>query len=113
MAKVILHMSMSLDGFITGPNDTPEEGLGKGGERLHNWMFEDSTAADAKIVEEWHKNTGAVIMGKHSFDVGVEPWGDNPPFHAPVFVLSHKPHENIEKEGELSTTLLPMVLKVL
>lgn len=99
MAKVILQVSMSLDGFITGPNDRVGNGMGDGGDRLHDWMFDNSTAVDAKIVDEWHENTGAWIMGRHSFDVGVEPWGDNPPFHKPVFVLSHKAHKNIEKEG--------------
>ncbi len=99
LGKVLLHMSMSLDGFVTGPNDRVGEGMGDGGERLHNWMFENRSEVDAKIIEEWHKSTGAVIMGKHSFDVGVGPWGDNPPFHAPVFVLSHQAHEPLAKKG--------------
>jgi len=99
MTQVNLHMSMSLDGFVTGPNDIVGNGLGDGGERLHDWMFDQSTAVDRKIVEEWHTSTGAVIMGKHSFDVGLEPWGENPPFHVPVFVLSHEAHKEIEKEG--------------
>ena len=99
MAKVVLHMSMSLDGFVTGPNDEVGEGMGQGGEQLHDWMFDRSTAVDAEIVDEWHASTGAVIMGRHSFDVGVEPWGDNPPFHAPVFVLTHQAQKQMEKEG--------------
>ena len=99
MGKVIVHVSMSLDGFITGPNDRVGEGMGEGGERLHDWMFKDSTPADKEIMDEWLKNTGAWIMGRHSFEVGVGPWGKNPPFHAPVFVLSHRAHEDLVKEG--------------
>lgn len=99
MGKVILQMSMSLDGFITGPNDNVDNSMGEGGERLHDWMFDKSTSADQKIINEWHKNTGAVIMGRHSFDVGVGPWDDNPPFHASVFVLSHNAQEKLVKKG--------------
>lgn len=80
--------------------------MGEGGERLHDWMFNISAQADKEIVEEWHKNTGAMIMGNHSFEVGVEPWGDNPPFHAPVFVLTHKVREKLVKEGGTTYTFV-------
>ena len=70
---VTLNISMSLDGFVTGPDDNVENPLGKGSERLHQWMFDGAIAAEKAILDDWHKNTGAVIMGQHSFDVGVGP----------------------------------------
>ena len=71
MSKVYLHLSMSLDGFITGPNEgADDEGL----ERLHAWMFDGKTNADAEIVDHVYSRTGAVLIGRRMFDVGVEPW---------------------------------------
>jgi dihydrofolate reductase len=78
MGKVMFNISMSLDGFITGPNVGLGNGLGDGGEQLHDWMFDAKTEADAAIVDEVYKSTGAIIMGKGMFDVGFEPWGDPP-----------------------------------
>jgi dihydrofolate reductase len=80
MGKVTANISMSLDGLITGPNVRAGNGMGDGGERLHDWMFDAKTDADAAIVDELYASTGAVLMGKGMFDVGVEPWGDPPPF---------------------------------
>jgi dihydrofolate reductase len=118
MGKVSLDMSMSLDGFITGPNDSIEHGLGEGGERLHDWIFSgdaDRTgnprgsagdSRNAAIMDELFATTGAVIMGIHSFEVAEKPWGDNPPFQVPVFVLSHKPHEKLVKQGGTTFTFV-------
>lgn len=111
MSKVFADMSMSLDGFIAGPNDSVELPLGAGGERLHQWIYDlaswreshnldgGRTGVDSDIVEESVKNTGAYLMGKRMFDLGEPHWGDNPPFHVPVFVLTHHAREPLVKEG--------------
>ena len=64
MGKVTCDLSMSLDGFITGPNVGVGNGLGDGGERLHDWMFDAKTETDAAMVDETYASTGAVVMGK-------------------------------------------------
>ncbi len=101
MGKVTSDMSMSLNGFIAGPNDGVERPLGDGGERLHQWVYGlaswrerhgltgGKTDRDAEILDESFKNTGAVVMGRRMFDNGEGPWGNNPPFHMPVLVLTH------------------------
>lgn len=111
MGKVTVDISMSLDGFITGPNASVELGLGAGGERLHEWLYNlaswrerhslagGETNRDAEVLDEAFRNVGAVIMGRRMFDTGEEPWGDNPPFHTPVFVVTHHPRETLVKEG--------------
>ncbi len=111
MSRLIADISMSLDGFIAGPNDSVQLGLGEGGEQLHEWMFELSgwrephgleggnTGTNSDVVAERFGDTGAVIMGRRMFDFGEGPWGDNPPFHVPVFVLTNRPHETVTKEG--------------
>jgi dihydrofolate reductase len=75
MGKVTSEISMSLDGFITGPNVRVGNGMGDDGDRLHDWMFDAKTDTDAAIVDEKYASTGAVLMGKRMFDVGFEPWG--------------------------------------
>lgn len=111
MSRLIAEISMSLDGFIAGPNDSVALGLGEGGEQLHEWMVEVSgwrerhgleggnASTDSEVAAEMFKNTGAVIMGRRMFDLGESAWGDNPPFHMPVFVLTHRPRETTVKEG--------------
>ena len=109
MGKVFVDLSISLDGFITGPNPRPGLGLGEGGQRLHDWMFPPSgspTEKDRELIEEWFKKLGAVVMGKRSFAVGEEPWGENPPFHMPVFVLTHDAQETVTKEGGTTYTFV-------
>ncbi len=109
MGKVFVDLSISLDGCITGPNPRPGLGLGEGGQRLHDWMFPPSgspTEKDRELIEEWFKKLGAVVMGKRSFAVGEEPWGENPPFHVPVFVLSHEVREKISKQGGTTYTFV-------
>jgi dihydrofolate reductase len=99
VAKVSSHISMSLDGFITGPNEGVGNPLGDDGGRLHDWMFDAKTDADAGVVDEIYATTGAILMGRRMFDEGVEPWGDPPPFRRPVFVLTHESREPLARQG--------------
>jgi dihydrofolate reductase len=105
--KVTLSISMSLDGFITDPNasvGSPLEGNDPG--RLHDWMFDAKTEADAAIVDEMYESTGAVLIGKRMFDVGFEPWGDPPPFGMPVFVVTHEEREPLPMQGGTTYTFV-------
>ncbi len=114
MGKVIADMSISLDGFSTGPNDGPENPLGEGGDRLHEWMSglgdwgerHDLTGPHAEVFRESRAHVGAAVMGRRVFDNGVEPWGENPPFHVPVFVVTHKAREILVKEGGTTYTFV-------
>jgi dihydrofolate reductase len=93
MGNVVIDMSMSLDGYIAAPNDTPEQGLGEDGMRLHNWAFDDPSVFEevfGNLVEE----TGAVIMGRRSYDNSIENWGGKGPLgDVPCFVVTHRPLE--------------------
>jgi dihydrofolate reductase len=83
-------MSMSLDGFVTGPNDSRENPFGDGADTLHNWFLENPTEADLAFLTDGVEGTGAVVMGRKSFDKCVEMWGANGPLAgAPVFVVTH------------------------
>jgi len=126
MTKLTLDISMSLDGFIAGPNRTLEQPLGAGGERLHEWAFGlaswrerhglsgGETNADAEVVAESVSKTGAVLMGRRMFSGGEGPWhddpnadgwwGDDPPFRVPVFVLTHHARETVSKQGGTTFT---------
>lgn len=109
--QVIADISVSLDGFITGPNDSVGNPLGDHGERLHQWAFDLSSwrarhglaggrgGSDADLLDEAFARTGAYVMGRRMFDAGVGPWGDRPPFAGPVFVVTHRAHEPLPKEG--------------
>jgi dihydrofolate reductase len=103
MSKVRFDISMSLDGFITGPQPRPEAPIGDDGGRLHLWLTgvadlrpehrgTDKPEA-AAIVAALYDTTGALIMGRRMFDVGDPNWGENPPFGMPVFVLTHERRE--------------------
>ncbi len=113
MAKVIADQSMSLDGFSTGPNVAVGNGMGDGGDRLHEWMGweDDGLAARAGMGDEVTPldlltRSGAVLVGRRMFDVGEEPWGDDPPFHQPVFVVTHRPNAPIVKAGGTTYTFV-------
>jgi len=118
VGKVVSDMSMSLDGFITGPDDSVDSPLGQGGERLHEWIYDlaswrerhgmagGKSDTDSEVIEEAFKNTGSVLMGRRMFDVGERPWGDNPPFHMPVFVLTHHAREELSKKGGTTFTFV-------
>lgn len=121
MSKLVAEISMSLDGFVAGPNPTLERPLGEGGESLHEWALPleswrrphglpgGETNASTAVVEETLAATGAVVMGRRMFSGGTGPWeddpnadgwwGDEPPFHVPVFVLTHHPRDKVSKDG--------------
>jgi dihydrofolate reductase len=105
MGRVIASMSMSLDGFIAAPNDTREEPLGDGGQRLHDWLFDGQTERDVEVLDELVWNTGAVVMGRRSYDLceGAGGWGDGGPLgQVPCFVLSHSVPERVAAPPALS-----------
>ena len=106
MGTVVFDMSMSLDGFIAGPkdDDKPNREL-EALDRLHDWMFPPKGNFQ-EIEGERFKNVGAVVMGRRMFNLGEEPWGDDPPFHMPVFVLTHQPRSKIIKEGGTTYTFV-------
>jgi dihydrofolate reductase len=103
-------MSISLDGFVAGPDQSRENPLGKRGQELHSWHLGDPRANDAdRVATQWlMRPRGAYVMGRNMFgpvrgDWDEEWsgwWGAEPPYHAPVFVLTHYPREPIELEGE-------------
>ena len=114
MGKVVVDISVSLDGYVAGPDDGPELGLGEGGERLHEWVVElkswrephglegGETNASSAIMEEGLSAAGAIVVGKRMFD-NAHGWGDVPPFHMPVFVLTHTAREPLAKSDTTFT----------
>jgi dihydrofolate reductase len=117
VGKVFVDITMSMDGFIAGPNDGPEQGLGEGGERLHEWIFGLASwrkphgleggehNEDSELLDEATQRSGAVIVGRRMFD-NARGWGESPPFHKPVFVLTHETREPEEKEGGTTFTFV-------
>jgi dihydrofolate reductase len=115
--KLHVDITMSLDGFIAGRNDGPELPLGKGGERLHQWLYGLSSwrethgleggegGRDSEVLDEAMRDNGAIVLGRRMFD-NAGGWGDNPPFHSPVFVLTHDAREPLDKEGGTSFTFV-------
>ncbi|HEX6580682.1 MAG TPA: dihydrofolate reductase family protein [Actinomycetota bacterium] len=96
MGNVVIDMSMSLDGYIAAPNDTPEQGLGEDGMRLHNWMFDDPTVFQ-RVYGDLTESTGAVIMGRRTYDNSIEAWGGKGPLgEVPCFVVTHRPIEGAD-----------------
>src|SRR5271154_4745833 len=97
MTKVIADISMSLDGFVTGPAPDLSHGLGVGGEPLHYWAIQSSDEVDAQILREATEATGAVVMGRRLFDFvdGPNGWNDQLGYGAelaatpPFFVVTH------------------------
>ena len=123
MSKLRLTITMSLDAYVAGPDQSEENPLGVGGMELHQWFFplkafremhgelDGETNASSSVVEERRTNIGATIMGRNMFGPvrGSWPddswrgwWGENPPYHHPVFVLTHHPREPLEMEGGTS-----------
>jgi dihydrofolate reductase len=116
MSKVTCDMSISVDGFTAGPNQTREkpfgDGVGDDGQRLHRWMFEGAEENAAEI--EAITAAGAYVMGRNMFGPGRGDWdldwkgwwGDDPPYHAPVFVLTHHPREPLVMQGGTTFTFV-------
>jgi dihydrofolate reductase len=119
MSKIRSQISISLDGFVAGPNQTAENPLGEGGERLHDWIVATESwraqhgkeggerNADSAVAEAVTRNVGAYVMGRNMFSAGRGAWdetwtgwwGEDPPFHVPVHVLTHHPRESVEMQG--------------
>ena len=128
MGKLRFEITMSVDGFTTGPDPGFEHPLGIGGDRLHEWLFGlrgfrerhgdtgGETGPDNDLLEESFNATGAIIMGRRMFSGGEGPWeddpnadawwGDDPPFGVPVFVLTHHPRETVTKRGGSTFTFV-------
>ena len=103
MTRIIAAITMSVDGYITGPNDGPDKGLGEGGERLHYWVFggpwsyDDEprggpAGEDAEYLDEVTARVGATVIGRNMYEAAGH-WGDKNPFGVPVFVVTHRPEE--------------------
>ncbi len=91
MGIVAIDMSMSLDGYIAAPNDVPGDGLGEEGMRLHNWGFDDPAVME-RVLGNLIEGTGAVIMGRRTYDNSIPEWGDGGPIRdVSCFVLTHDP----------------------
>ena len=110
MTELRVHgLSLSLDGFGAGPAQGPEHPLGRGGERLHDWAFDDATVVDRRFRERGTEGIGATIMGRNMFGpvrgswAGAPDWrgwwGEDPPFHHDVFVLTHHARPPLEMSG--------------
>jgi dihydrofolate reductase len=127
MAQLRFQISISLDGFVAGPNPSEEHPLGEGGMQLHEWAFKlaawraphgregGEVNASSAVLEAGLTNVGATIMGRKMFGGGPGPWGeqpwegwwgDDPPFHTPVFVLTHHAREPLEKQGGTTFTFV-------
>ena len=92
MSATVLDMSMSLDGYVTGPNDSRENPFGDGAEMLHDWIFDAATDDDRAILQATLDGVGAIVMGRTSFDKneGEGGWGDAGPMgEIPCFVVTH------------------------
>jgi dihydrofolate reductase len=91
MGAVVIDVSISLDGYMAAPNDTPGNGLGDDGMRLHNWMFDDPSIFE-RIYGDLTKATGAVIIGRRTYDNAIPEWGGSGPLgDVPCFVITHNP----------------------
>ncbi len=121
MSKLRMNITMSIDGFIAGPDQSLEHPLGVGGEKLHGWLtklaiFQDMYGGEggevnesSAVVEEWFDGLGATVMGRNMFGGGPGPWshndpwngwwGDDPPYHTPVYVVTHHAREPLPMQG--------------
>jgi dihydrofolate reductase len=126
VSKLRFHISVSLDGFVAGPNQTEENPLGEGGMQLHEWVFglaawrtshgQDGGEVNASttVIEESLENIGATVMGRNMFGGkgpwGDDPWdgwwGDDPPFRMPVFIVTHHAREPVTKQGGTTFTFV-------
>ncbi len=111
MTKVLSGITVSVDGYVAGPNDVPGNGLGDGGERLHYWVFGgpwtydnepegEAKGEDAAWLEEMTSRLGAVVAGRWTYEAANH-WGDENPWGFPVFIVTHRPEE--QPEGDAFT----------
>ena len=126
MAKLRLDISISLDGYVAGPNPSDEHPLGIGGEQLHDWALEleawrrphglegGVVNESSRVMEESQAGLGATVMGRNMFGGAgsweEKPWdgwwGEEPPFHMPVFVVTHHEREPLVKDGGTTFTFV-------
>jgi dihydrofolate reductase len=126
MSSVSCQISISLDGFVAGPNQSLVNPIGEGGLRLHQWVFETASwreqhgeaggarTADSAVVGDLFKNVGAYVMGRKMFGGGDGPWdetwtgwwGDDPPYRVPVFVLTHHARQPLSMKGGTTFTFV-------
>ena len=103
MTTIKAAITVSLDGYITGPNDGPGKGLGEGGEALHTWVFGgpwtyesgprgEATGVDKEYLDEGMRSQGAAIVGRNMYEAAGH-WGDRNPWDVPTFILTHRPEE--------------------
>lgn len=124
MAKTKAQISISLDGYMAGPNQSVDHPLGDGGEALHEWAVKQSAFSELHgrgaegergpsddVLRSTFSNLGAVVMGRNMFGPLRGPWpdekwkgwwGDDPPFHCPVYILTHYPRDPVQMEGGTS-----------
>jgi dihydrofolate reductase len=107
MTKVKVDISVSLDGYVAGPDDSHEQPLGRGGEALHEWVVATEswrrrhgyeggvTGVDSEVMEAAFAGVRAIVMGRRMFDLGEPYWGEDPPFRMPVFVVTHERREAV------------------
>ena len=107
MTTVAANITTSVDGYIVGPNDGPEMGLGEGGERLHYWVFGgpwsydsgpkgEATGADKEFLDEAFARAGAVVGGRGTYEAA-DHWGGTNPFGVPFFIVTHRPEERADE----------------
>jgi dihydrofolate reductase len=123
MSRFRLQITVTLDGYVAGPNQSVENPLGEGGNRIHQWVYDlksfreihgdrgggGETGINDNVLREAFENLGATIMGRNMFGGYPGPWaadnpwrgwwGDNPPYHTPVFVLTHYPRGPLVMDG--------------
>jgi dihydrofolate reductase len=122
MSSVTCQISISLDGYVAGPNQSTDNPIGEGGMRLHQWAFATDAwneahgskggerTPDSKVAEEVMQGIGAFIMGRNMFGPGGGEWdeswtgwwGEDPPYHTPVYVLTHHEREPVQMQGGTS-----------
>lgn len=126
MSHVTCQISISLDGFVAGLNQSLENPIGEGGMRLHQWLFETASwreqhgeaggarSVDSDVVDGLFQNVGAYIMGRNMFGGGRGPWdqtwtgwwGEEPPYHVPVFILTHHPRKPLSMKAGTTFTFV-------
>jgi dihydrofolate reductase len=121
MSKLRCHIAISLDGFVAGPNQSAQNPLGEGGERLHEWMVSlaawrqshghhgGDVTESARIIEQSRENLGAGVMGRNMFgpigggawrdEQWTGWWGEDPPYRCPVFIVTHHPRDPVQMKG--------------